>query len=337
MRYQVKVNRDTTEVIISQRGLRQGDPLSPYLFLLCAAMLKEAERNGSLTEIKLCREAPTVSHLLFADDSLLLIEANAENAMVVNDILHKYEVFSGQVVNKDKSAIQFSKNTSREEKRKIMEIMKIPTEEIKGRYLGLPPYIGKSKSRAFQYIKERVWKRIQGCKEKLLSLSKPKRVGGLGFRDLHSFNMAMLARQGWRLLQNPSLCARALEAKCHPGHNIIETTPKKGMSYAWQSILKGVQLLKKGIIWRVGDGRNINIWKDPWLPSGITRRVTTLKGRNLVSRVAELIDPVTNGWDNDLVCQTFNVEDAKIILQIPIYENMKDCVAWHFDIKGFFP
>ena len=107
------------------------------------------------------------------------------------------------------------------------------------------------------------------------------------------------------------------------------------MSYAWPSILIGVQLLKKGIIWRVGDGRNINIWKDPWLPRGITRRVITLQGRNLVTRVAELIDPITNGWDKDLVCQTFNAEDAKIILQIPIYEHTKDCVAWHYEKTGF--
>ena len=66
------------------------------------------------------------------------------------------------MVNKDKSAILFSKNTSREEKREIMEIMNISTEGIKGRYLGLPPYIGKAKSSAFQYIKEKVWKGIQG-------------------------------------------------------------------------------------------------------------------------------------------------------------------------------
>lgn len=70
VKYQVKVNKDATEVIIPQRGLHQGDPLSPYLFLLCAegfsALLYDAERNGSLKGIKLCREAPSVSHLLFA-------------------------------------------------------------------------------------------------------------------------------------------------------------------------------------------------------------------------------------------------------------------------------
>lgn len=50
----------------------------------------------------------------------------------------------------------------------------------------------------------------------------------------------------------------------------------------------------------------------------------------------ELIDPVTNGWDNDLVCQTFNEEDAKIVLRIPIHEHTKDYIAWHVDKKGIF-
>lgn len=308
VKYQVKVNKDATEVIIPQRGLRQGDPLSPYLFLLCAegfsALLYDAERNGSLKGIKLCREAPSVSHLLFADDSLLLLEANEKNAQAVNDILEKYEVCSGQVINKDKSAILFSKNTNQRQKRQMMDIMGITEEGLKGRYLGLPAYVGKSKSKTFQYIKEKVWGKIQGWKEKLLSkagkeilikaaaqaipvytmtcfdltknlcdelssmickfwwsqmdkvnkihwtcwekLSKPKRVGGLGFRDLHAFNMAMLAKQGWRLLQNPSsLCAQILQAKYHPGSSILEAMPRKGISYAWHSILKGVQLLKK--------------------------------------------------------------------------------------------
>lgn len=80
VKYQVKVNKDATEVIIPQRGLRQGDPLSPYLFLLCtegfSALLCDAGKNGSLKGIKLCREAPSVSHLLFVDDSLLLLETN---------------------------------------------------------------------------------------------------------------------------------------------------------------------------------------------------------------------------------------------------------------------
>lgn len=256
--------------------MRQGDPLSPYLFLICAegfsAMLNDAERKGRLKGVKICRGAPSVDHLLFADDSLLLLEANANNAKEVNNILEKYEACSGQMVNKEKSTILFSKNIKTRCRDVMKGILNISTEGLSARYLGLPAYIGKSKKKTFKYIKEKVWRRIQGWKEKLLSkagkeilikaaaqaipvyamacfdltkslcdeissmiaqfwwsqmdktnkihwvswdkLSKPKLTVGLGFRDLHSFNLAMLARQAWRLLQNPSsLCAQVLAAR----------------------------------------------------------------------------------------------------------------------------
>lgn len=96
VRYQIKVNGEVTNVIVPQRGLRQGDPLSPYLFLLCvegfSAMLYDAEHNGRLKGIKICSGAPSISHLLFADDSLLLMEANASNAHEINHILDKRSI-----------------------------------------------------------------------------------------------------------------------------------------------------------------------------------------------------------------------------------------------------
>jgi hypothetical protein len=76
---------------------------------------------------------------------------------------------------------------------------------------------------------------------------------------------------------------------------------KVGISYSWHSILKGVQILKQGLIWRVGNGRSINIWTDPWLPRDFPRKVITPCGRNVISKVEELIDPVTNYWDTRLV------------------------------------
>lgn len=399
VKYQIKVNRGVMDVIIPQRGLRQGDPLSPYLFLICAegfsALLNEAEANGRLKGIQICRQAPSVSHLLFADDSLLLMEANANAAREVNNILSTYEACSGQMINKEKSAILFSKNTVGSKRNEMKRILGINVEGFRGKYLGLSVYIGKNKARAFNYIKEKVWKIIHGWKEKLLSkagkevlikvvaqaipvyamayfdltksfceelsaiigrywwsqmdktnnihwvswdiISKPKVEGGLGFRNLHYFNLAMLARQAWRILQNPcSLCTQVLAAKYFPDGSILEAKPMKGISYSWRSILKGVQLLKKGIIWRVGNGENIRVWEDPWIPRGSTRKISSPKGRNLIGRVSELINPITNQWDADLIKQTFWPEDANIILQIPIQEQTCDFLAWHYDKKGLF-
>jgi hypothetical protein len=160
VRYQIKVNGEATDVITPLRGLRQGDPLSPYLFLICvegfSAMLYDADMNGRLKGIKICRAAPSVNHLLFADDSLLLLEANTSNAQEVKRILEKYEACSGQMVNKEKSTILFSKNTKNRCKDEMKGILNISAEGLSRKYLGLPTYVGKSKAKIFEYLKEKV-------------------------------------------------------------------------------------------------------------------------------------------------------------------------------------
>ena len=82
--YRIKVNGELTEEISPQHGLRQGDPISPYLFLLCAeafsCLLHEAEVRGELTGVKVCHNAPSINHFLFADDSLLLLKTDKWSA-----------------------------------------------------------------------------------------------------------------------------------------------------------------------------------------------------------------------------------------------------------------
>jgi hypothetical protein len=82
------------------------------------------------------------------------------------------------------------------------------------------------------------WEKMKSVKEQ----------GGLGFRDLHSFNLAMLARGSWRLIQAPgSLGALVLWAKYFPDGNLLAAKPVNEMSYVWRSILKGLEVLKEGI------------------------------------------------------------------------------------------
>jgi hypothetical protein len=169
------------------------------------------------------------------------------------------------------------------------------------------------------------------------TLAKSKSVGGLGFRDLYGFNVAMLARQAWRLLDNPnSLCGRVLKAKYFPNTSMLEAQPMTGISYTWRSILKGINLLKEGLVWRIGNGEQVKMWSDPWIPRQGSRIPITPRHQNLLTRVQELIDPITGDWDEVLVRNTFWDVDASEILKIPIRDDFDDYPAWHVDEKGLF-
>ena len=214
-----------------------------------------------------------------------------------------------------KTILFFSKSTHPNTLNQIK--VSLGVQEVKQceKYLGLPTLIGKNKKASFRYIKQRVWAKLQGWKEQLLSqagwevllkaviqailtyamscfkllitlcneieslikkfwwgqqgeqrkiywskwstLCKPKSLGGIGFRDLQKFNDVMLSKQVWRLLANEdSLFYRFFKAKIFPTGCILEAKEGTG-SFAWKSILKGREIIQKGMLWRVGNGSSI--------------------------------------------------------------------------------
>lgn len=166
---------------------------------------------------------------------------------------------------------------------------------------------------------------------------KPKGHGGMGFRDMRLFNQALLARQAWRLLQFPdSLCARVLKAKYYPNGVLTDTVFTGNASSTWHAIEYGLDLLKKGIIWRVGNGANIRTWRDPWIPRSHQLRPITARGRCRLRWVADFIDPNGN-WNMTLIRQHFlDVDIAEIIKIKPSRRNQEDFLAWHPKKRGIF-
>lgn len=115
--YAFKINCKVSGKVIPSRGLRQGDPLSPYLFVLCtqgfSSILRCHNTQGLIKGLRIARRGPTITHLFFADDSLVFFKADAKSSRNLKECLDLYEQASGQVINYDKSALTFSPNTVR--------------------------------------------------------------------------------------------------------------------------------------------------------------------------------------------------------------------------------
>jgi hypothetical protein len=117
-----------------------------------------------------CRNAPSVSHLLFADDSLILLKADLHNAISLKQVLDTYCANSGQLISVAKSSIFFSPNTTVEVREDMCNILDINTEALSDKYLGLPALVGADRSDCFMHFVERVLQRLKGWMEKLLSI-----------------------------------------------------------------------------------------------------------------------------------------------------------------------
>lgn len=162
--------------------------------------------------------------------------------------------------------------------------------------------------------------------------------GGMGFHDFKVFNPALLARQAWRLIEQPdTLCARLLKTKYYPSGHLLDTAFIQDMSATWQGVVHGLELLKKGAIWRIGSGSMVKIWRDNWLPRAEGLKLTGMKKTCRLRWVSQFIDPVTRSWDEAIIRKYCFPHDADTILQIKLpQQNTDDFVAWQFESNGIF-
>ena len=124
---------------------------------------------GEIKGFSLCRRSPTLTHLLFTDDSLLFCRATRDECRKIIDILETYEGELGQKVNKNKTTIFFSKSTDEATKQEIEATLGLQEIVHFEQYLGLPSLVGRRKKEGFNFIKEKVWRKLQGWEGKLLS------------------------------------------------------------------------------------------------------------------------------------------------------------------------
>lgn len=239
-------------------------------------------------------------------------------------------------INFDKSSVTFSSNMCDNDKQLVCDILDVSLMNCDAKYLGLPSFLGKSKTETYSFIVEKTLGKLQGWKQKQMSqggkeimiksvtqaipvyamscfllpkglcdklnsyvanywwkgdpeargihwrswdkMTRSKAEGGMGFRNFRAMNEALLARQGWRLLQNPdSYWGMMLKGLYFPNCSFLEAKRGSRASWAWLSLLHGREVLEKGLRWHVQNGESINFWEDKWIPNLINFKVATPK------------------------------------------------------------
>ncbi|KAG7600109.1 Ribonuclease H domain [Arabidopsis suecica] len=397
--YKILLNGVPRGSIRPTRGIRQGDPLSPFLFILCTealvANLKEAEWHGRIQGLQVSRASPSTSHLLFADDSLFFCKADPLQGAEIIKILRIYGEASGQQLNTAKSSVMFGHEVDNITRTTIKDSIGIHKDGGMGSYLGLPEKIHGSKTQVFTFVRDRLQKRLNTWSAKFLSkggkevliksiaqalptyvmscfllpkairsklssaianfwwktnedsngihwiawekLCMPYSDGGLGFRTLEEFNLALLAKQLWRLLRYPnSLLSRVLRGRYFRFSDPLQIGNSNRPSYGWRSIMAAKPLLISGLRRTIGSGMLTRVWEDPWIPTIPARPAKSIvNNRDPHLYVNDLIDSTTKMWKLDRIQSLIDPADIPLILGIrPSRTYLSDGYSWSHTKSG---
>ncbi|KAG8482089.1 hypothetical protein CXB51_027072 [Gossypium anomalum] len=314
------------------RGLRQGDPLSPFLFLICgeglSSLMRLAAREGLLKGVKASRNGPPISHLLFADDCILFGEATRKGAQ----------------------------NTREEDRQMVVNLLGVRSSSEPEHYLGLPNIVARKKKEAFQNLKDRLKKRIDNWSTRFLSQGGKEFFIKAILQAIPTYTMAcfllpsslckdiesIIAKYWWQkghgkrgihwcswknlcCLKESGGLARVLNAKYYPNSNFLEAQLGRLPSLTWKSIWADKGLLQKGLCWRIGRGnKGVDSLERPHSPDNLQPEL-----------VSDLIDGVNRKWKVELINHTFHLETARKILQISLSESAhEDFQIWKGEQTG---
>ncbi|XP_074274046.1 uncharacterized protein LOC141597480 [Silene latifolia] len=399
--FSVLINGQPSSTFIPARGLRQGDPLSPYLFILCAevlsSLMRRAVEQNSLHGVRIARTAPSISHLLFADDSIFFMRASTEEVETVSNVLRRYENASGQLVSREKTTVSFSKGIPRQKRSNLATRLGVVEVEEQERYLGLPTVVGRSKKVLTDILRDKLSKRLSGWRGKILSragkevlikavanslptyvmsifkipvsfcdelralisrfwwghdegkkgiswvawrkMCKPKGLGGMGFRDFHMFNIALIGKQVWRLLTVPDcLFTKLMRAKYFPNGDVMSASIGNSPSYTWRGMVEAREALMTGWRKRIGDGLSTRVWLDAWLPGTQTGRIITPPVQGFEDlRVADFLEGDGLRWSHELLAQWLLPIDRERVTNIRISPNKPgDVWYWVAEKDGIY-
>ncbi|XP_070668773.1 uncharacterized protein [Malus domestica] len=234
------------------------------------------EQVGRINGISVNPSAEPISHVFFTDDSVLFCRATE------------------------------------------VEELGICHQEGFGKYLGIQADFGASKKKVFEDAQNRLDDIINGDQKTKKGIhwmawnrvAKKKSLGGgLGFKEIIAFNVAMLAKVGWRIIcKLDSLLTKVLKEKYFPSSTFLDATVGRGTLWGWKGILQGRNVLKAGLRWRVGDCRSVKVLSDPWLPTPRTFKPLS-RHVDMPTMVSEFVAQ-GGKWRMELVKRCFNSDEA---------------------------
>ena len=168
-------NGSQLETFNPSKGLRQGDPISPYIFILCmeflSSLINKKCEDGNWVKVKASHGGLGFSHSFFADDLLFYAKVDRGNYEAIVDVLEEFCVLTGQKISKAKSKVFFSPNIPEETKEELVLLLGINEASNLGKYLGFPILHKGRRRNDFQFVVERVQVKLAGWKTKCLSLA----------------------------------------------------------------------------------------------------------------------------------------------------------------------
>uniref|UniRef100_A0A803PHD5 Reverse transcriptase zinc-binding domain-containing protein n=1 Tax=Cannabis sativa TaxID=3483 RepID=A0A803PHD5_CANSA len=376
------------------------DGMTPGIFQKCWSIVKHDvvalyEVSHQIRGIQVANGAPFIFHMLFSDDSYIFCRANGNDSTNIINLLHDFELASGQKVNFS----NFSCNTQLATCAFICQNMGIQEAGENSLYLGLPCTIGRNKNAVFGFLKDKASKKIlrwegrflskagkelllktvsqalpnhamsvfllplQTCKslESTMSkywwqsskqsrgvswmswnkLCKHKHKGGLGFKDLRQYNLALLGKQAWRLLVHDStLVSKVFKARYFPNSSFLSASLGSNPSYIWRSIFEAKDLIMVGARSSIASGIQTSILEDPWLPDVEDPFVRSVHPGLVNQYVASLMCVDSKCWDVEIIEDLFDTRDRDLIFNIPLLECLlvknAYCWTWNKECSGLY-
>eukprot|EP00253_Pinus_taeda_P009549 PITA_09549 len=344
--YAILINGAATPFFKGQRGLRQGCPLSPLLFLLVveglSQLIHKARREGKVKGIEVATNL-FISHLLFVDDILIFTNTKHIEIKELKSILDLFLKATGMQINHRKSQLIMT-GLAVQERGRLHSVLPFQPSTlelpfkishwsfkwlsragrltlIKSVLLAIPVYWA-----ALTWVPKGTMDKIRrlcsrflwdGSKENSVlpwvgwdKVVRPKDWGGWGIKNLPDFSLSLAAKSGWRLIKLDNLWTRVLKRK------YIDPVPledwirnpvksKQHASVIWKATVDSFKVIEQGLAWKIGNGRNLKIGKDPWI--GCNENYTLSPGliRHLEDKNILTLDQVEKVGHSSIWCQAW--------------------------------